>query len=315
VTYLGKLTSDDQTHGFGLRPLPTYWSDLSQMAEGRMTLVTGTPVTTTDQIGAGTVYYTNYLGDRLSLWDGVRWKPVQFSEASLALSGLGAGSNYDVFGYDSGGGVLALELSAAWSSDTARADALTKKDGVRLKASNLTRRLLGTFRATAAATTEDSIAKRFLSNEENLLLRPLQVLESTDTWTQSVANTWRSANGSTANRVEVVRCSDDLPVRLDVLALMANNQNGSNNAVVSIGLDSTTVQTAAKIRGSVGNRTAVGSANNHKHAATCQMVIYSGIGYHFFQWLEFTSSAGGMLWYGDDGGTNQQTGMLGEVWG
>jgi hypothetical protein len=78
---------------------------------GRLTLTTGVPVTTSDVTGATTIYYTPYISDRIALWDGNLWLPIQFSETSLALGTVAGFAGYDVFGYLSGG-VLTLELLA-----------------------------------------------------------------------------------------------------------------------------------------------------------------------------------------------------------
>lgn len=83
---------------------------------GRLTLTTGVPITTSDVTGASTIYYTPCESDVIPLWDGNDWVPTQFTERSLALSGLTASRPYDVFGTLSGG---ALTLSAlGWASST-----------------------------------------------------------------------------------------------------------------------------------------------------------------------------------------------------
>src|SRR5574337_954655 len=51
---------------------------------GRLTLTSGTPVTTSDVTGATTVYYTPYLHNLIPLWDGQNWAPVEFSETHQA---------------------------------------------------------------------------------------------------------------------------------------------------------------------------------------------------------------------------------------
>ena len=108
------------------------------LAGGRLTLTSGTPVTTSDVTGAGTLYYTPYTSGQIALYSGSAWVVYTFTERSLSLT-LTSGKNYDVFLYDNSG-TLTLELSAAWTNDTTRADALTTQDGVYVKSGATTRR-------------------------------------------------------------------------------------------------------------------------------------------------------------------------------
>lgn len=82
---------------------------------GRLTLTSGTPVTTADVTAAGTLYYTPYLHNRIGVYDGTRWKIYAFSEISLALA-VTSGYLYDVFVYDNAG-TLTLEITE-WDNAT-----------------------------------------------------------------------------------------------------------------------------------------------------------------------------------------------------
>ncbi len=127
----------------------------------RLTLTTAVPVTAADVTGAGTIYLTPFRSGAIALWDGKSWVVRTTAEVSLALT-ITSGKNYDVFAYWSGSAVV-LELSAAWTNDTLRADAITTQNGVQVKTGALTRRLVGTIRASGTNTTEDSYLKRFVS--------------------------------------------------------------------------------------------------------------------------------------------------------
>jgi len=118
------------------------------VCEGRLSLVSGDPVNAAGTASASTVYFSPYLGNRISLYDGTRWKMYSFTERSIALSGLTASLPYDVWIYDNAG-TLTLEI-LAWSTTTARATALVLQDGVWCKTGALTRRYLGTFAARRA---------------------------------------------------------------------------------------------------------------------------------------------------------------------
>ncbi|MBI3273339.1 MAG: hypothetical protein HYZ53_30400, partial [Planctomycetes bacterium] len=147
-------------------------SVINGVCEGRLTLTSGTPVTTADVTAAGTLFFTPYKGNRVALHDGSAWSVSTFTERSLSLT-LTSGKNYDVFLFDNAG-TLTLELSAAWTNDTTRADALAVQDGVYVKSGATTRRYLGTLRASAANQTEDSKTKRFVWNYYNRTHRALE---------------------------------------------------------------------------------------------------------------------------------------------
>lgn len=78
---------------------PAALAEASPLQCGRLTLQSGTPITTSDVTAAATVYFTPWRGNVLSLFDGTDWQPYTFSELSLTLSGLTSGKNYDVYAY------------------------------------------------------------------------------------------------------------------------------------------------------------------------------------------------------------------------
>jgi hypothetical protein len=146
---------------------------LSYPADGRLTLTTGVPVTTTDVSAAATLYYALYGGDQLALYDGSDWSRYTITELSLALGALVASTNYDIFVYDNAG-VVTLE-EEAWASATARATALTTQNGVYVKSGATTRRYLGTIRINSSGgQCEDTEAERYVWNYYNRVGRRLE---------------------------------------------------------------------------------------------------------------------------------------------
>lgn len=115
---------------------------------GRLSLSSSDPAPTDDQLTKTTLYYLPYKGNHVALWDTSlsRWKLSKIPDAGVSItdSGLAFNTTYDVFVYLTGG-TLTLDLTA-WSSDTARATALARQDGVLCKAGALGRRYLGTVR-------------------------------------------------------------------------------------------------------------------------------------------------------------------------
>lgn len=89
---------------------------LIPVCQGRLTLTSGVPVTTTDVTGASTIYFTPYNGNLVRIYDGTRWRMYSFTELSLALGTLVNAQAYDVFIFDDSG-TLTLE-TAEWASAT-----------------------------------------------------------------------------------------------------------------------------------------------------------------------------------------------------
>lgn len=270
--------------------------------QGRLTTESGVPVSTSDRVAQSTLYFTPYQGNLVGLYDGTRWKLYSFTERSLALSGLTSGKNYDVFLWDNAG-TLALELSAAWTNDTTRADALSLQDGIYCKNGALTRRYLGTIRTTGTTTIEDSLTKRFVWSATSRVSRPMRAIEGTDSWTYST-DSWRQANGNAANKVEYVA-----GLALDAVAALVIANNSGDGALVrrstSVGVDSFTVA-AGLFSSAIGLIT----LTNQAHYAGIP-----GLGYHYLAWLERGNGNTTATWYGDFGGTHMQSGIQGTVLG
>jgi hypothetical protein len=289
---------------------------LVKPCQGRLTTETGVPVSTTDRTAQSTIYFTPYQGNALSVYDGTRWVLYLFSEISLALSGLTSGKNYDVFVYDNAG-TLTLELSAAWTTDTARADALTTQDGVLVKSGATTRRYLGTIRTTGTTTTEDSIGgsttnvggKRFVWNYYNRVPRNLAVIDTTDNWTYAT-DTIRQARATAGNQVEYVVGDASTLAWAEVKAMVAISSTSTRAGKVGVGVDSTTVFSGLRQGAYMNN----GAAWSNYSALAGRYDGYPGLGYHFLAWLE-KGSDGTCIFLGDNGADGQQTGMIAQVMG
>lgn len=165
--------------------------------QGRLTLGSGSPVTTSDITGAGTLYYTPCLGNWHTWFDsGSVAHVTQFPEISLALS-VTSGSVYDVFCV----GGSALEL-LKWSTTTARATNIIRHNGMYVKSGDITRMYLGTICASGTNTCEDSLTKRFCWNYYNRVNKPAYMFsDSSHTYTSAP---WRYFNNSSSNSVHFV---------------------------------------------------------------------------------------------------------------
>lgn len=274
-----------------------------QYCQGRLTTESGVAVSTSDRSAQNTLYFTPYNGNLLGLFDGTSWKPHILTEQSLALSGLTSGKNYDVFIYDNAG-TLTLELSAAWTNDTTRSDALTIQDAIFVKSGATTRRYLGTIRSTSTTATEDSQAKRFVWNAYNQVYRSMRVIDTTDSWTYTT-NTVRYANNTASNRLEFV-CGLPTYAEANILGMVTNDLNAAGYAV-GIGVDSAT--TMSPIRASVYGHSSVAYLTV---ACTAQWNGTLDAGWHFLAWLELCTT-GTPRALGDGASTQLQSGIWGKI--
>lgn len=204
---------------------------------GRLTLESGVPVSTTDQTAKTTVYYTPYVNNIIVLWDGNRWQPMTFAEASLALGTLTASKLYDVFGYLSSG-ALVLE-SLAWTDDTTRATAVTLQDGRYCKSGDKTRLYLGTFYTASTTTTEDSIVKRYLFSHHNTIDK--RGYKGSTTSHSYTTGTWRIWGNDAANCIDFV-------AGIDPRALSVSTFNAGSGAINAPVLNATAATGNAYLR-------------------------------------------------------------------
>jgi hypothetical protein len=274
------------------------------LCEGRLTLTSGTAVTVSDVTIATTVYWTPSRGNRCALYSTTlsAWLPQTFTERSLSIAGFAANTNYDVFLYDNGG-TLTLDATA-WSSGTARATALALQDGVYVKAGTLSRRYLGTFRTTATiGQTEDSAARRFVWNHYNRATRPLRRIETTASWTYTIA-TNRQANGSTANQVDVVIGVAEGRLHLQLQAAVANT-NAGVGVNVGIGEDITTGYAPECLTNSLN---IIASAQVQPILAVLDKT--PAIGNHFYAWVESSQATGTTTWHATSVGAVGLSGFI-----
>lgn len=296
--------------------------------EGRLTLVTGTPVMSAEVVSGTTIYYTPYLGDLYPSYGGASWTERMFTEMSLVLdSNSGhsgyhqSGKNFDLFLYNDGGTDRLLS-GPAWTSDTARSALLARKNGILTNASSITGRFgngagdtvtipanQGTYVGFARMWSNGACtwqlggdaaggdpAHLYLYNFYNKVTVEVRVTDSSDSWTYNSA-TWRAANNSNNNRVNFI--TDNIDALFAVYDTIVN-PGGVQNAVVGVGLDITNGYSGtAQI--AVQSNTA-GGDQAHWSGLT-------GIGFHFLQAVEY-QSAGTGTYYGDFGVNWLKTGLF-----
>lgn len=288
---------------------------------GRLTLSTGTPVTTTNVIGVGNVLYTPYITDRIQLYNGTNWATFQFTELSQSLTDTTkspaasvANSIYDVFVW-SDSGTMRATRGPLWTSLTARGTGagttelelfqgrLVNKVAITNGPAARRGHYVGTIGTDSGNIINDADNQRLCWNNYNRVVKPLKRLTATASWTGS-AGVIRQANADTNNQVIVLTGLNEDAVYLNLLANY--NTNGGAAALgVSIGLDSTSVPSSSIFGGN--SATQIGTA-----AFTATFNNYVGLGRHTLVWLEGTSNSIVNLWVGVLGGTVPlQSGLVG----
>lgn len=170
-------------------------------SQGRLTLESGSPISISDQSDKTTLYYTPYMGDFISVYDGTDWIIKRFTEISLNISGYTASKPYDIFLYDNSG-VLTLE-GGEWTSASARATGLSFQNGIYVKSGSATRRYLGTIYMDSSSYCQDTEKRRYVWNFYNQTQRRVHInlgghtYDSTDWryWDNSIENSIRIITG------------------------------------------------------------------------------------------------------------------------
>lgn len=190
--------------------------------QGYLTLVSGTPVITADQVSATTVYYTPDKGNLISIGYDVK----TFSELSLALASQHvANMIYDLFVF-SDSGTLRLGTGPAWSDSGAgtgaRSSALARVNGILVNDAQITARN-GANTYTVAANQGTYVGSIFMDgtngqvtchrsfgqsrkwglwNAYNRKRLFLKAGDSTASWNYTTGS-FRASNNSSANSLTV----------------------------------------------------------------------------------------------------------------
>lgn len=275
----------------------------------RLSASTGVAITTSDVTSSTNIYAVPYKGGEIAVYNATTsvWEYFQLaSQLTVAIPATGTFTSnaVDVFAFNNNTGTLSLTLET-WTNLTTRATALTTQDNVLVLTGFPNARYLGSFRTNASNQVVDSIANRWLWNYYNRVAKAMLATPTgTVTWNYTLT-TLRQANASSALQLNfMIGVSEDL-VQAQVLTTFDNTNTAE--AVVGIGLDSTTTQAANCIyqRGRV------------TAAAGCSVGAmyngYPGIGSHSLMWLEASQAVGTTTWFGNVTG-GSITGLSG-IWG
>lgn len=295
-------------------------SDLANSLDpgGRITLTSGSPVTTSDVTGATTVFYTPQNHNKVPLYDGSAWAlSTVASELSQALSDAtkspAAATDdhaYDMFIWlDSG--TLRLSRGPAWSSQTVRGSGAGTTEIERVSGRFVNKYAISNGPAAQKGLyvgsilvnagnhgVNDSLASRHVWNTYNRVMRPMRVVEATASWTYSDGDNWRQANGNASNELNFFIGLTREPVCAEVLGRSASSSTTTEPLGVGIGLDSSTANSASNFvfvdPGAATTKTEVRAYYDG----------FPGLGRRALRWLEIggtPGAAGGFAtntWYG-----------------
>ncbi len=271
--------------------------------QGRLTLVTGTPVMNSSQSAKTTIFYTPDRGLLLPSYDGTNTRMVSTGgEVSIALdSNSGhtgyqqSAKNFDIFWDDAG---ARLVTGPAWTNNTTRATALEYKNGFLCNAASMTAKFdasastatiaqdrglyLGTMYATAdgqtafifGASASGGTAGQFgIWNAYNRTLFASNVTDSGASYTYT-SGTPRQARASAGNQTSCIigLVSEAITTQVDASAQVIGSVNA--NAKFGIGFDTTSSFTISP--GVIYNNGIVAL----RQTVNCAGAFASSIGYH-----------------------------------
>lgn len=286
---------------------------------GRLTLVSGTCVATTDQTAKTVIYYAPCgSGQYLPQYDGTNMKLIRFTSTDTDTVGLTLtlGSNwaantlFDV--YFTGTSLCTVSWSSSAVGTSARAIAIAQFKGVNVNGAIATCRdtntstvscaqdqctLLGTFLTNSSTGTIDlkfgtstaggGAACICISNIYNIRNADVAVIDSNTTFTGTFTGAFQQFGGSTGNQINVVQALSAGPP-VDV----TNEGYGSNSSTgilaMGVGINSATVDSS---------QTNIGNIAQQANLNLPMRAVYRGsmiVGYNNITRLTYTDNTGGV---------------------
>jgi hypothetical protein len=231
---------------------------------GRVTLTSGTPVLSANTTAQTTIYYTPYLHNLISIYDGFVFQTYAFAEQSVALdsSNFLSGKNYDLF-MALNAGLPTLGYGPAWTNNTTRANAISRQNGVWTNTATITLRTASgttfsaaankaTYVGTARATANGQTGVTFnasasgggavvigIYNAQNKV--PISCWENdtiAGTSYTYASSTWRNLNGNTNNSISFIDGLGDIaPAAWATVAVGADTSSGSVGYAIGVGFN------------------------------------------------------------------------------
>lgn len=281
------------------------------MVNGRLTVTSGSPISPNSSSGA-TIYFTPFLGNAIDLYNGsTNWNRLTFSQISIAVPSA-LSKVYDVFAYNNSG-VVALELSTAWTDNVTRSQALTTQDGVYVKSGATTRRYLGSICTLDSSSTlvYDDPARRCLWNYYNRIERSILVTDTGSATSSYNTATYRQANANVANQAAILIGIPEDAISLKVTGLVAFGTAGDRAFVA---LSTTATAPYTPLTGSIGQSSGSTPAGGYSLVQSSYIAPVIGLG--LYVWCERGVANGTTTWqYSGVDATLINTGISGTVRG
>ena len=220
-------------------------SDVSLMNQFRLSVTSGVAVDNSVTSGASTIYLNPYIGNRIALFSGGVWGNCYSSgNVSIATSSLASGNVYDIFCYNNAG-VPALEYSAAYvggissgglTGPNVRTDAISYLNGIPVKNSDNTRRLIGTVLGFTSGQTSMTNETKGIANYDNQIeMNLINYVSNTNTFNNtSGAIHYQVYNNLFNCHVRWVSCTSGMTSHVDGQPSNMSRQPSSNGTHAAV---------------------------------------------------------------------------------
>jgi hypothetical protein len=243
--------------------------NLVSVPQGRLCLVTATPVPAADVSAGTSVYYTPYIGNQIPLWDGSQYNLETFAELTLTMNANHlANQIYDVFVWDESN-VITIGTGPAWNTATAGSGArgagagttqISRQGGIWVNTVEITARNgattytvnanRGTYVGTILVDGSNGQISQHVTvgqsrkpgpwNAYNRIRRELLATDATATWNYGT-NTIRASNGDSNNKVTTLCGLPDESVFCFFRQVLGNSvASTAGYSVIGLGINSTT---------------------------------------------------------------------------
>ena len=281
---------------------------------GRLTLVAGQPVTSSD-IASTILFYTPYLGNTVDIYDGsANWNRYTFAEMSTVVP-VATGVR-DVFIYNTSGALAFTTLP--WTNNTTRATAISSVAGMPTLTVDLSKLYLGTYWATGGAIP-DTNSSRALWNYWNRVPKQFDTQSTSGSWfmNSSAAGTSRIANNDSSNSIVFVTGAQGVSVEANVHLQWNPNNNSHNQYSYSIGFSLDNGTTISQ-NGHCGAQNVNSTFSGTYILNAFQNASYRGIsvpGYHNLYLTEYMTPGSGAISMTINSAGTVRSGITGKLLG
>jgi hypothetical protein len=295
--------------------------NLVSTPQGRLCLVTATPIPAADVSAGSAVYYTPYIGNQIPIYDGSQFNLQTFAELTLSMNANHLASQlYDIFVWLESS-VVTIGTGPAWNTATAGSGArgtgagttqISRQGGIWVNTVEITARNgattytvaanKGTYVGTIVMDGTNAQISQHVNvgqsrlpgpwNAYNRKPRTLKVTDATGTWTYGT-NTIRASNGDSNNKAMILRGLPEDNVGCEFRQLARVLENTTTGQVdIGIGVNSTTVFSGLVGCAAYGANSAATDVTSGATGVASHTVLPS-IGIDNIQCLERVTQTGG----------------------